>query len=163
MILVSAQPNNLFLLANFGNLARKIRAALVLRVFPHEIFLGKSAYSRTVCLWSLGNGLHPRMALRLTLSLCVCEPGFNWRNGDNNLNTASSNTHLWAIPSYTVRWLYLEEDYSVDLKKVEALASLLRRVGEVLEWDWSVNWRVGICFFLVPSCSEIKTCGGFYS
>ena len=42
------------------------------------------------------------------------------------------------------RWLYLGEDYSVDLERVEALIKILRRVGEVLEdWRRSVGglWR----------------------
>ena len=33
------------------------------------------------------------------------------------------------------RWLYLGEDYSVDLERVEALIGVLRRIGEALERD----------------------------
>ena len=31
------------------------------------------------------------------------------------------------------RWLYLREDYSVDLERTKPLVSVLRRVAEVLE------------------------------
>ena len=31
------------------------------------------------------------------------------------------------------RWLYLREDYSVDLERTKTLVSVLRRVAEVLE------------------------------
>ena len=44
------------------------------------------------------------------------------------------------------RWLYLAEDYSVDSESSEMLVKILRRVGEMLEGDWSVDRGVGIYF-----------------
>ena len=44
------------------------------------------------------------------------------------------------------RWLYLAEDYSVDSERSEMLVKILRRVGEMLEGDWSVDRGVGIYF-----------------
>ena len=44
------------------------------------------------------------------------------------------------------RWLYLAEDYSVDSERSEMFVKILRRVGEMLEGDWSVDRGVGICF-----------------
>ena len=43
-------------------------------------------------------------------------------------------------------WLYLAEDYSVDSERSEMLVKILRRVGEMLEGDWSVDRGVGIYF-----------------
>jgi len=44
------------------------------------------------------------------------------------------------------RWLHLAEDYSVDSERSEMLVKILRRVGEMLEGDWSVDRGVGIYF-----------------
>ena len=44
------------------------------------------------------------------------------------------------------RWLYLAEDYSVDSERSEMLVKILRRVGEALEEDWSIDRGVGIYF-----------------
>ena len=44
------------------------------------------------------------------------------------------------------RWLHLAEDYSVDSERSEMLVKILRRVGEMLEGDWSVDRRVRIRF-----------------
>ena len=45
-----------------------------------------------------------------------------------------------------IRWLHLAEDYSVDSERSEMLVKILRRVGEMLEGDWSVDRGVGIYF-----------------
>ena len=42
--------------------------------------------------------------------------------------------------------LYLGEDYSVDSERSEMFVKILRRVGEMLEGDWSVDRGVGIYF-----------------
>ena len=44
------------------------------------------------------------------------------------------------------RWLHLAEDYSVDSERSEMLVKILRRVGEMLEGDWSVDRGVRIRF-----------------
>ena len=44
------------------------------------------------------------------------------------------------------RWLYLAEDYTIDSERSEMLVKILRRVGEMLEGDWSVDRGVGIYF-----------------
>ena len=45
-----------------------------------------------------------------------------------------------------IRWLHLAEDYSVDSERSEMLVKILRRVGEMLEGDWSVDRGLGIYF-----------------
>ncbi|MGA1560671.1 MAG: hypothetical protein ACO390_16825, partial [bacterium] len=52
---------------------------------------------------------------------------------DRPTSYPSTDRRVQSLMIEINRWLYLREDYSVDLERTKTLVSVLRRVAEVLE------------------------------